>query len=80
MENQLPSFWSASLSTVFGTANVDQTGVSGGAKPRRGQPASIESKRQKAQQMRAAGYSYSEIAKTLGISKSYAHKLTNTSM
>ena len=89
MENLLPTFWSESLSRVFGgapvglgrdqppSANDGRGGES--AKPRRGKRTPVEVKREKAKQMRASSYSYGEIADTLGISRSYAYKLVNRS-
>jgi hypothetical protein len=76
MQNQLPSFWSDSLSRIFGDASVSIVGgneersfqgiVHGAAelRPRKRTPAGV--KREKARQMRASGYSYGEIASALG--------------
>jgi nucleoside-triphosphatase THEP1 len=78
MENQLPTFWSNALSTIFGAGGLQgQSGGSETATPRRGRSTPLEAKRQKAQEMKAGGYSYTEIAKALGISKTYAYKLVN---
>jgi len=89
MENMLPTFWTDSLSRIFGDTTVglggglSMNGVRGNglgvvtAAPRRGKRTSIEDKREKARKMKAAGYSFGEIANTLGISRSYAHKLVN---
>ena len=75
MENLLPTFWSESLSRVFGGAGVglgnvlplstNDGGGSGSARPRRGKRTSTDIRREKAKQMRASGYSYGEIADTL---------------
>lgn len=93
MENQLPSFWTESLSRIFEDAPV-MLSTDGGdegiirkeqkidnksALPRRGQRTSTEEKREKARKLRAAGHSYGEIAKALGVGRSYAHKLVNES-
>ncbi len=89
MENLLPTFWSDGLSRVFGDAAVklgsgqspaaNNGRGSGVAKPRRGERTSTEVKREKAKGMKGSGYSYGEIAETLGISRSYAYKLVNGS-
>ncbi len=90
MQNELPSFWSERISTVFGdtVASLGRSGIavgvqpgekegkaSTGAKPRAGQQTTGESKREKAHKMAAAGYSQRKIAATLGISPSYVNKL-----
>ena len=49
------------------------------ALPRKGQRTSTEEKREGAKKMRAAGNSYGEIAKALGVGRSYAHRLVNES-
>ncbi len=49
------------------------------AQPRKGQRTPTEEKRERARKMRAAGHSYGEIAKALGVGRSYAHKLVNKS-
>ena len=91
MENQLPSFWTESLSRIFQDAPVmlgtdGEDGKVQGHKvnnkialPRKGQRTSTDEKRERARRMRAAGHSYGEIAKALGVSRSYAHKLVNES-
>ncbi len=89
MENLLPTFWSESLSRVFGTAPVglgnslpppaNDGRSSGSAKPRRGKRTPVEIRREKAKQMRASGCTYGEIADALDISRSYAYKLVNGS-
>jgi len=89
MENQLPSFWAESLSRMFEDAPVmlgtdgEEREIQGHkfnsktALPRKGQRSSTEEKRERARKMRAAGHSYGEIAKALGVARSYAHKLVN---
>jgi len=90
MENQLPSFWTESLSRIFEDAPVIPDTAGGERKihtghkvdnktalPRKGQRTSTEEKRERARKMRAAGHSYGEIAKALGVRRSYAHKLVN---
>ncbi len=91
MENQLPSFWSDSLSRILGDVPVglefsggkDDGVISKGTKAndtgatRKGKKTSTEEKRERAKKMHAGGHTYGEISKTLGISRSYAHKLVN---
>ena len=92
MENLLPSFWTDSLSRVFedtpvgmGTGGAPETGATNTVKNvgpkaapfRKGKRTPVEIKREKAKAMRAAGYSYREIGRALGVSPSYAHKLVN---
>ena len=90
MQNELASFWSDRLSTIFGETAVS-LGVSGQsgpvtegqrlasntktAPPRRGLKTPTDTKREKARKMAVAGYSQRGIAKTLGISPSYVNKL-----
>ena len=84
MENSLPSFWSDRLSRIFGEAGPvpqsDTTESSGssvpsGAKPRKGQTTPTAVKKARIHKLRQAGHSLSEIAKMVGISKSYVYKL-----
>ncbi len=84
MENALPSFWSDKLSRIFGDAGPalksDATESSGsivpsGAKPRRAQTTPTAVKKAKVLKLSQAGHSLSEIAKLVGISKSYVYKL-----
>ncbi len=87
MENLLPTFWRESLSRVFGGASISISGGHGTEAKRvkgdgtnnlrPGKRTPTEEKREKARQMKASGYSYGEIANTLGISRSYAYKLVN---
>ena len=93
MENQLPSFWSDSLSRILGDIPVglelgggtDDGIIRRGSKAndtaptRKGKKTSTEEKRARARKMRAGGHSYGEISKTLGISRTYAFKLVNDS-
>lgn len=84
MENLLPTFWTDSLSRIFGqvlTAPAHEG--SGPSQPRtaaarRGQRTSVESRRQKAKRLRALGHSYNEIGRMLGVSKSQAYRLVNS--
>ena len=84
MENALPSFWSDKLSRIFGDAGPalksDATESSGsivpsGAKPRKAQTTPTAVKKAKVLKLKQAGHSLSEIAKLVGISKSYVYKL-----
>jgi DNA-binding NarL/FixJ family response regulator len=61
--NELPSFWTSSLSKSFGKS----AGVS--AKPRTGKRLSIEERREKCCELRAKGWSLSQIARELHVSK-----------
>ena len=83
MENALPTFWSDALSrasadTRPGTATGSPDGpeTSPGV-IRRAQPAIPADVRLRAKQLRAAGYSYGEIAKMLSVSKTQAYRLVN---
>ena len=91
MENQLPSFWSDSLSRVFedtpvgiGPGGVPEAGITSTGKrdtkaapPRIGKRTPVEAKREKAKAMKASGYTYREIGRALVISPAYAYKLVN---
>ena len=90
MENLLPTFWTESLSRVFGDTAVgigtggDPTATATGqsvdkkaASVRRGKRTTVEMKREKARAMKAGGHGYREIGHALGVSPSYAHKLVN---
>ena len=93
MENQPPSFWSDSLSRVLGDAPVglefgtgkDDATIRSGTKAndslptRKGQKTPTEERRQRAKKMRTSGHTFGEIAKTLGICRSYACKLVKQS-
>ena len=62
LESELPSFWKPGLSKLF----------SAGATPaasRAGRKTSPQEKAQKAKELRSQDFSYSEIARTLGVSK-----------
>ena len=87
MENVLPTFWSESLSRIFGgippmagATNVPVTNARRVSRAddrvilRRGKKTPTDVLREKVKQM-APHYSLGEIGKTLGISKSYVHKL-----
>jgi hypothetical protein len=90
MQNELPSFWSERISTIFSdtVVSLDRSSVAAGvhpgekvgkaskaASPRTGKKTTTESKRERARKMTAAGYSQRKIAATLGISPSYVNKL-----
>lgn len=92
MENQLPLFWTDSLSRIFGDATPKVTnrrlrpshterpnalGRGTTAAPRRGQKTPSEDKKARAKRLKAAGYSYSEIGRMLGVGKSQAYRLVN---
>lgn len=70
IEILLPSFWSEKLSTVY--FNVKET-ISEDIYPI---PIPKKEKIKKAKELRKAGYSYGEISKFLGISKSTAYRYT----
>ena len=84
MENILPTFWTSSLSRIFGEALAGTTDMVPGrqqrrtAATRRGQRTSFESRGKKAKRFRALGHSYNEIAKILGVGKSQAYRLVNS--
>lgn len=63
LENQLPSFWTPRLSTAFALERRD---VDSAHPPQ----VSRDHKQSRAEELRIAGYSYSAIAKELGVSKS----------
>ena len=84
MENALPSFWSDKLSRIFGDAGpalksaaTESSGliVPYGAKPRKAQTTPTAVKKAKVLKLSQAGHTLSEIAKLVGISKSYVYKL-----
>ena len=89
MENQRPSFWTDALSRVFSESSLHssvQGEVSEGPGPRlklkpramrKGKRTEAHIRQDKAKQLRAAGYSYQEIGKILGVSKSHAFRLVN---
>lgn len=90
-ENLLPTFWSDPLSRVFGEAmpknapglpgrlgaGMEATPVSTMAPTRPGKRTLGADKPGRARQLRAAGYSYTEIGKMLGVGKSQAYRLVN---
>ena len=65
--------------SISGEQGKEANNRKGGAisKLRPGKRTPTKVKREKALQMRAAGYSYGEIADALGCSRSYAYKLVN---
>ena len=84
MENALPSFWCDKLSRIFGEAGPASvpdaaksfgSTVLSGAKPRKAQTTPTAVKKARVLKLRQAGHSLSEIAKIVGISKSYVYKL-----
>ena len=84
MENALPSFWTDALGRIFadtrpfvGQDPAVHTPDSSGSTLRRAKPLASDKLQQRARQLRGAGYSYGEIAKMLGISKTRAHRLVN---
>ena len=91
MENQLPTFWTNSLSRVFGDVWATTGATSpqvrssqrdterGTAKERRGLRTSLEARREKARRLRQQGHSYSEIGRVLGVGKSQAFRMVNSS-
>jgi len=91
MENIKPSFWSEALSRIFGDSvpphsftrrkTVTDNPLSyqrPTAAPRRGSKTEIQKRRRKAKGLRAAGYSYNEIGKVFGVSKSQAYRLVRS--
>lgn len=64
-ENKLPGFWSEKLSRAF-ALGIDSTAN------RLAPKTTLDEKRQKAHELRAAGHSYGSIARVLGVSKSTA--------
>ena len=88
MENLLPGFWTDKLSRIFQgsvgasaprsptvghTENQSNTSAS-----RRGQRTPHVVMVTKAKRLREAGYTYSEIANILGVSRSHAFRLVNS--
>ena len=65
IENELPTYWSTRLSRVFGTGQ----GASSLNHPMK---MTVADRRERARELRAAGLSYSAIARELGVSKSTA--------
>ncbi len=65
LENTKPSFWSEELSRAFAFGTDTATN-------RLAPKATIEEKRERANELRAAGHSYGEIAQALGVSKATA--------
>jgi hypothetical protein len=86
MDNLLPSFWSDSLSRIFGDTPAFGTAKSGDslssqgetAVPRRGKRTPPVLRKERAKAMHNAGHTYGEIAKNLGISKSQAYRDVNS--
>jgi len=91
MENIKPSFWSEALSHIFGdsvppSASSNRKTVTDDqpshqrltAAPRRGSKTETQKRRKKAKELRAAGYSYNEIGKVFGVSKSQAYRLVHS--
>ena len=91
MENLKPTFWSETLSRIFGDSvpasasssrqTVTDTPPSHQrltATPRRGRKTETQKRRKKARELKAAGYSYNEIGKIFGVSKSQAYRLVHS--
>ena len=80
VENSLASFWKPALSRVFGDA-MTPAAKPGGARRKPTQRKGTRTPRQvlaeRARVMRAAGHSYGQIAKTLGVSKTTAYEMVN---
>lgn len=62
MESSLPTFWKPSLSKLFATESKPST-------PRAAKKESPQEKAQRAKELRARGYTYSQIMNELGVSK-----------
>ena len=83
MENALPTFWSDGLSRAFadtrpGIPSGVRDGHEEGARLiRRAAAPTTDELRLRARQLHAAGHSYGEIAKILGVSKTQAWRLVN---
>ena len=91
MENLLPSFWTSTLSRIYGETSIvapsDGKGIGSELLPgpiaktprRRAQRSDGDARRQKARLLKEAGYSYGEIDKIMGISMSQAFRLVKGS-
>ena len=77
MENLLPSFWTDSLSHIFGDVSVGSSLNELRPTYRRGYRTSSKERKARAQHLHSIGHSYGEIAKMLGVSKSQAYRLVN---
>jgi len=90
MENALPSFWTPSLSRIFGDTAPRPTNITSPttargqsndqrktAMPRRGRKTETDKKRDRARRLKVAGYSYQEIGDMVGVGKSQAYRLVN---
>ena len=81
VENKLATFWRPALSNAFAggspMANIDSKGIETTPKIRKGERTPREELAAKAIELRKAGFSYGEIGKMLGISKSTAWDLVN---
>ncbi|MFH1140561.1 MAG: hypothetical protein V1724_02575 [Chloroflexota bacterium] len=85
MENVLPAFWSDGISRMFAQARPPQKHVDADGETRVGQRRSAgtrlgvkvpaRDKRARAKQLREAGYSFGDIGKVLGGSRSQAFRL-----
>ena len=76
VENELASFWKPALSRAFATATPDQH--TGGAGRRKGAKTPKEELKARAKELRIQkGYSFGEIGKILGISKTLAWDLVS---
>ena len=63
IENALPSFWSDKLGRIFAAGQ-------GGTTTRRPEKITLEARRTRATELRAQGWSYGQIARAVGVSKS----------
>ena len=71
LENPKPSFWSERLSHIFATGNSGKI-----EKP--AQKLTTEEKKERARKLRSIyGYSYSQIAKELGVGKTTVYRWLN---
>ena len=77
VENERPTFWRDALSHAYASAVGDAPPRNSPVKHRRGNRTPRDELVAKAKAMRASGHSYGQIGKTLGVSKSTAHKLVN---
>ena len=63
LESELPTFWKSSLSKLFASAGTPSS-------TRKARTLNPDEKAKRAQDLKGRGYSYSQIAKELGVSKS----------
>ena len=76
VENELPSFWSRSLSNAFASAaGAGGSGQLKSAMPRKGRRTPKADRGARARQLHEAGQSFGSIAKDRGVSKTTAYRL-----